>query len=64
MSIQIFCMISANKKTSQQDPFVIPHISVLELGRSILKLAKNKKIVGSGWYKQPVTKIVITSRLT
>ena len=43
MSIQIFCMISANKKTSQQDPFVIPHISFLELGKSILKLEKNKK---------------------
>ena len=38
MSIQIFCMISAYKKTSQQDPFVIPHILVLELGKSILKL--------------------------
>ena len=40
MSIQICCMISANKKTSRQDLFVIP---VLELGKSILKLEKEKK---------------------
>ena len=46
------------QKTSGQDPFVIPYLSVSELGKYISRL-ENKKIVWSGWYKQPATKIVI-----
>ena len=37
--------ISANKKTSGQDPFVIPHLSVSELGKYISRL-ENKKSSG------------------
>ena len=44
MSAQILYMISANKKSSGQDPFVIPYLSVLELGKYISKL-ENKKII-------------------
>ena len=58
MSDQILYMISANKKTSGQDPFVIQYFSVSELGKYISRL-ENKNIVWSGWYKQPATKIVI-----
>ena len=36
-------MISANKKTSGQDPFVIPNLSVSELGKYISRLGKKKK---------------------
>ena len=46
------------QKTSRQGPFVIPYLSVSELGKYISRL-ENKKIVWSGWYKQPATKIVI-----
>ena len=49
-----FCKI----KTSGQDPFVIPYLSVSELGKYIARL-ENQKIVWSGWYKQPAAKIVI-----
>ena len=35
-------MISANKKTSGQDPFVIPYLSVSELGKYISRLEKKK----------------------
>ena len=45
------------QKTSGQDPFVIPYLSVSELGKYISRL--EKKIVWSGWYTQPATKIVI-----
>ena len=38
-------MISANKKTSGQDTFVIPYFSVSELGKYISRL-KNKKSSG------------------
>ena len=58
MSAQILYMISANKKTSAQVQFVIPDLSVSGLGKYIRSL-ENKKIVWSGWYKQPATKIVI-----
>ena len=46
------------QKTSGQDPFVIPYLSVSELGKHVSKL-ENKDIVWSRWYKQPATKIVI-----
>ena len=46
------------QKTSGQDPFVIPYLSVSELGKYIARL-ENQKIVWSGWYKQPAAKIVI-----
>ena len=42
MSAQILYMISANKTNSRQDPFVIPYLSVSELGKYISRL-KNKK---------------------
>ena len=45
------------QKTSGKDPFVIPYLSVSELGKYILRL--EKKFVWSRWYKQPATKIVI-----
>ena len=45
MSAQILYMISANKKTSGQDPFVIPYLSVSELGKYISRL-ENKKSSG------------------
>ena len=45
------------QKTSGQDPFVIPYLTVSELGKYISRL---EKIVWSGWYKQPATKIVIS----
>ena len=35
-------MIFANKKTSGQDPFVIPYLSVSELGKYISRLEKKK----------------------
>ena len=38
-------MIFANKKTSGQEPFVIPYLSVLELGKYISRL-ENKKPSG------------------
>ena len=38
---QILYMISANKTTSGQDPFVILYLSVSELGKYILKQEKN-----------------------
>ena len=39
MSAQMLYMISANKqKTSGQDPFVIPYLSVSELGKYIARL--------------------------
>ena len=44
------------QKTSGQDPFFIPYLSVSELCKYISRL--EKKIVWSGWYKQPATKIV------
>ena len=46
------------QKTSGQDPFVIPYLSVSELG-NMYRGWKTKKSSGSGWYKQPATKIVI-----
>ena len=45
------------QETSGQDPFVIPYLSVSELGKYISRL--EKKFVWSRWYKQPATKIVI-----
>ena len=45
------------QKTSGQDPFVIPCLSISELSKYISRL--EKKFVWSGWYKQPATKIVI-----
>ena len=45
------------QKTSGQDPFVIPYLSVSELGKYISRL--DFFPVWSGWYKQPATKIVI-----
>ena len=38
-------MISVNKKTSGQDPFVIPYLSFSELGKYISRL-ENKKSSG------------------
>ena len=51
------------ENTSRQDPFVIQYFSVKELFKYISRLEK-KKIVWSGWYKQPATKIVIIDSLT
>ena len=56
MSAQIFHMIYTNKKTRGSDPFVIPYLSVSEL---YINTGKSK-IVWPGWYKQAITKPVIT----
>jgi len=48
MNVRIFYMISANKKTSGQDPFVILYLSALELRKYISKLEKKSSGLDGG----------------
>ena len=47
MSAQVIYLISAYKKNSGQDPFVIPYLSVSELGKYISRLEKKSSCLDS-----------------